>query len=375
MAFTSSLDCQQDFLEWLARFASRRVFVYWDAREGLVSRDFGDILWEYSQTCARGTEVSYERTTQEDSVHLQNRAGLLGVFGNLMTCTVAHGIIVRYFADEDDEINVAGDDGLAPEDDEDELALDLLLTSIGEYERTKTFRSDQPGAIHLKRPFSTIDNLVNTKPSLAFPSVSRIMYLYDRDKFEDPRFRFLMETEDEYFSTRHSRVGRDLLRYLRTVHFERAVVAEDEIDKVLSFAREVTRLFGMCLSGRIPITSSDGFWPLIPQSERLFDEDPAYSLISENYNGLCIVPRLDNMDYVGDYKHYSSEVITCNGNRHLTWLCHLGIAKKRIELEVCEGVEGFRRLYGIFRPKDPVLKPLYTFTFLRDVPFWLQCPQ
>lgn len=369
------MDCQQDFTEGLAQLASGRNFSYWDAREGIVSEDFGDVLWRYSQTCCRGTEVSYERCLPSDlGVHVQNKAGLLGVFGNLMTCTVAHGILVRYFVDDDDEVNIAGDDGLAPEDNEDELTLDLLLQQIGEYERSKTFRSDEPGAIHLKRPFVTMDTLVITKPSIAFPSISRILYLYDRDNYDDPRHRFIPETEEDYCINRIPKVGRDLLRYLRSVHFERGSVAEDEFEKSLSFANAVTRLFGMSPLGRIPITSLDGFWPLIPQVDRLFDEDPAYSLISENYSGIAVVPRLDNLEYRGDYRLFSGETIVCNSSRHFSWLCHLGIVDRRTEMEVVEGEEGFRRLYSIFTPKDTSVKPVYTYTVVRDVPYWLQCP-
>jgi hypothetical protein len=370
--FTSGLDCHKDFLQELSIFCSGEAYTYWDARNGLITRDFGDVMWDYTEHCSAGTQVSYERVTKECRVSTAHVGGLLGVFGNLMTSTVAHGLVVRYLNDNDDEENVAGDDGLTPEDDETSIVVHAALETLGTYERSKTFRSNEEGCIHLKRPLWIVDGLVQTTDIIKFPSSSRLLYLLDKEKFPDYRYTEV-EPDDVYVTTRISRAGRELLRLLRSVYLLRHKVNEIEMIKIIRFCLEVTKMFGTSRKGSFTELGHDYFWPRIPDEVSLFNEDPMLVAVREHYNGLATLPEIGSQVYQGDYSFTAGITFQSVATPHITWLKHLGFLETRPVLTTVYGEDGFYRLYDLYRVKDdPIVHMLYNIECVKDIPYHLQ---
>jgi hypothetical protein len=91
-----------------------------DERIGPVEEDLGDLVLDYAIHCVEKPPLSIERydPSFEDITFYHEVASMLGIFGNLMTCTFAHGVVVGMSSpdvDSNQVYNCAGDDGLIPE--------------------------------------------------------------------------------------------------------------------------------------------------------------------------------------------------------------------------------------------------------------------
>jgi len=126
--FTSRMSEQISYMEKLAIFCLDTEILVMDSAYGLIRKNLGEMLGDYNEICNKHGDVSYERVTgTEEFMSHQSCAGMLGVYGNLMTCTHAHGLLMMQCVEDESQVNVAGDDGAIAEDDANKLSGCLYL--------------------------------------------------------------------------------------------------------------------------------------------------------------------------------------------------------------------------------------------------------
>jgi hypothetical protein len=362
-AFTSRAREQRNFLRSLSKFCSGWEFTYWDSRMGCISCDFGELLGEYAETCSTGTQVSYERVTKEISTSEQRTSGLLGVFGNLPSCTFMHGSVVSFATEDETQINVAGDDGISAEDPDNELELDICICAIGIYERSKTFDTRLPGCICLKRPIAQHGNLLVTRLAIIPPNLNTLLYhIYG---IADPRYQYV--DMDRNLGV----VAKELMRFLRSVYRARHTLSDEEISDAQWYAWQVTKICEMPFGGGVPQCGSKVFWPCAYGRDESMLEDPLIRLLNRHYAGVCQTTKKDSVDsvWIGDHNYVGAEFIG-NSDRHLSYLRKLGYLEAEVEMEVLRDEEGYERLLNDYlNPR--IASVVYKYKCVREVPVHL----
>jgi hypothetical protein len=112
--FTSSLEELRYYLTAIAQTIKGVEIFLWDAREGLVAYDAGQLLEDYVNTCCVDCEYDLGEILGSDSplVHLANLAGLLGVFGNINASLSLHGLVLCHICKTPSKCTCIGDDAL-----------------------------------------------------------------------------------------------------------------------------------------------------------------------------------------------------------------------------------------------------------------------
>jgi hypothetical protein len=113
-SFTSNMGIQVDFLRQLSSFMSGTLIYIADGRDGMVLRDFGEMLREYVSEANDFPEWYYNGTESivTDYVERHRVAGFLGVLGNISSCTFLHGMLLSQFLNDPKNFSCAGDDAL-----------------------------------------------------------------------------------------------------------------------------------------------------------------------------------------------------------------------------------------------------------------------
>jgi hypothetical protein len=133
--------------------------------------DLGEMILEYRDTVNDQPEYYWEDGFMGfatlSMAHMQ--AGFLGVYGNLMTCTVPHGFVARELVRTDSQVGTAGDDGMIdPVDHPLEYAI-KMLNRLGEFSKEKCFFA--PEVIYLKRKVNiTQRDELTLNPWVQFPT-------------------------------------------------------------------------------------------------------------------------------------------------------------------------------------------------------------
>lgn len=364
-SFTSNFHEQHSFVEELAKFCLGYPVLVADEVEGFIEKDLGEMIMEYNSVCNQYPEVSYERWMSEEWVGIHGIASMLGIFGNLMTCTVAHGIaILQLYADEGSS-NVAGDDGLADENDDNTFQLDEIIQSLGEYERTKTFLSNEPGAICLKRPIRHASGRLDLGLAIIPPTSALVKYLATGMK--DPRYSFI-NAEDWDSNKRKSVVGKDLMRFIRSAWRAREILTLDDLFIVYKIYKDISRIMSADGPRSVPY-----FWPAVPyEAMMLEDQDPLYvTLISTSGRALVmdVHEEVDRDAPIGAMD--VGESCLCNMTPHLRWLKMLGIVSVEPVQRLVLGPDTFGELCKLYDSDSDLPPPLYSCTILEPVPLHL----
>jgi len=114
-SFTSRMCEIKYFMKALGtRFLGTMIRVV-DPYEGLIQLDMGEYILQYVETNMENPSFSLERiwTEEKDNILQHTMAGMLGVYGNIVSCTILHGIVLSDLADGDAHSTVVGDDGAA----------------------------------------------------------------------------------------------------------------------------------------------------------------------------------------------------------------------------------------------------------------------
>jgi hypothetical protein len=364
-SFTSNCCVQRSFVKALGEFfAGVPVFIV-DEYTGAQEVDIGDLLVDYYTHCVEEPLVSLERYDSGLEHFFEHEvASMLGIFGNLMTCTFAHASILLPIVDSFEKYNCAGDDGIIPERLSTEGVIDDAIRIVGDYAREKSFRGDEEGAIHLKRPFCP-----GSKPSLLQniipPTVATVIEVLS--DFDDPRFRSFVDYDLLSLNQRISIVGRDLLRFLRSAYRLQYQDVESLSVVVRGFSRLVTELSGVRPKGGLQ-TLTQPLWPLDPLEYEFIDNrhDPLQVLIAisgdrqteelhefRNEEGLECVS-------VGD-------TFEANPNKRLRLLTMLGYLEyEDVYVEILDPLAYWsRRLYVVDAEPIPVVR---AYSVVKDIP-------
>jgi len=116
-AFTSNMTEQKYFLDQLADFCDDTEITVFDSWIGVTTRNLGEYIRRYNTVANKKPsfvlgDVLLRRLGIEPGAFIQEKAGFLGVFGNLATCTFLHGIVSAFITRRFDRSSVVGDDGL-----------------------------------------------------------------------------------------------------------------------------------------------------------------------------------------------------------------------------------------------------------------------
>lgn len=111
-SFTSNLQEIRRFTQVLAnRFRGIRIPVL-DGHTGVVEKDLGDIIEDYNESCNTFPEVDASELLHVEDLVFNHGAGMLGVPGNIASCTLLHGIHLAVIVGAITRGKVVGDDAI-----------------------------------------------------------------------------------------------------------------------------------------------------------------------------------------------------------------------------------------------------------------------
>jgi hypothetical protein len=175
-SFTSLFHEQRFFLDFMADVVDDMVVEVFDSHRGLVDVRLSQLIREYN-SLNKQPEYSLERIGS-DVVLRHAVAGFLGVYANLITCTIPHGLVLMTLSDSKMKQWCAGDDAgtLHKRNDADfDQDCENLLGSIGKVQMEKVFRdSEGDPAVALKRRLVRLPNLLTLMPNVLFPPFSSL---------------------------------------------------------------------------------------------------------------------------------------------------------------------------------------------------------
>jgi len=365
-SFTSNMAEQKGFCESLAEFMSGVTVYLVDECDGVVERDLGELLNEYNIHCVFNPMVSIERAPRElhpsSPIFSHGTASLLGIFGNLMTCTVAHYLLIAHVTDGFDEDNTAGDDGLVMEHDYSSYFIDKAVSLIGDWEPEKCFNSKEPGAIALKRPLHQTTSELELKINVVPPTlVTAVTFLLGRDV--DTRFTSYNLDELD-LPSRFKIVGLDLLRCLRVLYR----IQYPNFEMIASLYQGFKRLVRRTIH-----CDAEGFgvkhnvlWPVDPSKYSFYDSDPYEVWVSLNAGYQVVDERRHQDVYCMDLR-VDGDVVVGNSSPRLVFLEKLGyIVKERVTRQL-DQMESYHHLMNEFMHvrRAPVV---YKYTCLKSLP-------
>ncbi|QMP84026.1 hypothetical protein [Rhizoctonia solani ambivirus 2] len=377
-SFTSRMAVQKTFMSRLCEFVRGYPFSYFDVRKGLVTEDFGDVLDRYTASCVVNPRLTYDRVSKKlklwstDTHPRQYTASMLGIFGNLMSCTFEHAAIMGQCIEDETQGGVAGDDGHLAEDEHNEHYIRCSACAIGVYEESKCFNTLEPPCISLKRPITQVpDSTILIAGQMPIPPSFHLLKRLLQPSLFDARY---VSFDEPSRSQLVSMTGRALFRFLRSCYFQREMLSDQSLAYALGFAnvitfavRELDEKFDISTEGRLPACnpSHHYFWPTIAESVEEFRlHDPARSLVNRWYNGhitASIRGRVNNesrLRFIGDS-------CTSNSTKWISLMVTLGYIESDLARTVLFDMQGYLYLVRYLTDPEPIM---YSFSVVKDIP-------
>lgn len=310
--FTSNCAAQREFLSYLARVVEGLPFCLLDTRYGPQIVDFGDIVREYCQTNA---QPGYANANKSYSgVH--GVAGFLGVYGNIATCTFLHGAFLMQLASNDRKCGCAGDDAVIVTVEEDS-SIWICVELIGVIAREKTFASDDPDVIYLKR---------RTWRDEAFCRLDFSTYI------QLPSFLFNMHPQElaRYRESALTKAEMKELAYSSLSAFFKSAVAfrnTSAFPDIVNFARSYYTLLRIPWTGHVPQFSygrryGDRF---IPHLAYLGERDFITGTLETTYPGWCMLPSRPHCEHPVEMKLREDDVVILLKGPDCSLLARMGV--------------------------------------------------
>jgi hypothetical protein len=361
--FTSNhWECKY-FLDELANFCYGFKTTIVDANEGLVQVDIGLLISEYNQSMNYRAEYSLERICDEfaDVFEFHNRAGFLGVYGNINFSTFLHGASLLMVTHDTDEANVAGDDAHYCELPGHESTADRVIDANGYLEPTKTFRSDQVGAVCLKRGLIQVEASILPKIMLIFPSFANIGQLFGYSALQFSKKQ--MSGRDKL-----KVVGTELFRFFRGVFLSGIM---SDLDIVIDIIRAIYHSASLPMLGSLP-PFGDILIPACPaRPSDLLDLSPLDVLLHYHFNDGVVLPKYiqdGEQDGSTDPPLYNGGQWYGTSSQKLRYLEVLEYVVKDEQTEILFGMAAYQRVVDVF---SNVGRKEYLFHCIRDVPDFL----
>jgi hypothetical protein len=338
---------------------------------GPIECDLGDLLRDYNEHCVVGPWMSLERSPSSLGVsHLtaiqHGIASLLGIFGNLMTCTVAHYLLVLGVVDTDDEINIAGDDGILLETPITAPAVDVCLEKVGDTEPSKAFSSKEDGAICLKRPILHDTDLLLLDNIIPPTLVTAYTYLAGEDP--DPRYHSY-GLDQLTVSDRLSIVGRDLFRFFRSAY----IMQYQDVETLGSIWRGFARAASILM--KIDFRAYQAkygerdfiFWPLDPSNYDFLSVDP-YWVWCLMYAGSRSFHRRGQVRVEVSSLTNVGDAVEGNMTKRLSLLKRLDYIDSKPLSESLDELQTPHRLYRMLTHPQSLEPEIYSFSCQKDIP-------
>lgn len=276
--FTSNCAAQREFLRYLARIVEGLPFVIQDTRHGPMTVDFGEVVREYCQT---NIQPEYA-DTNGDYRGVHGVAGFLGVYGNIATCTFLHGAFLLQLSESESKCGCAGDDAVLVTVEEDSTIW-LCVSLIGVIAREKTFSSDDPDVIYLKRR-TWVDEYfcrLDFSTYIQLPS-----FLFRMNRRDIRRYRESMYTKDELRKLACNSLS---ALYKSSVAYRNTTA----LPAIRNFVHAYYDLLRIPRTGHVPQFSHDHLrygGAFVPHTGYLGEYDFILGTIQTTYPGWCKLP-------------------------------------------------------------------------------------
>lgn len=137
--------------------------------------DLGALIFQYIERLNSSPEFYLSKELSEiggysgEESFRHRVAGFLGVPGNLITCTIPHGLAVASLLSSENDLQVPGDDVGSVYDNELHLRdIGHCASSVGHLQMDKVFRT--PGAsLYLRRLVIDLFDSISLSPMLIYP--------------------------------------------------------------------------------------------------------------------------------------------------------------------------------------------------------------
>jgi len=372
-SFTSSMTESTRFIFALADFFDDVDVEILDVRSGWQCVSVGDLLREYAQTCNVFPEFSVHRLLPSEGGFAMARfhnCGMLGVPGNLASCTVLHAINLMFLSGSMFASRCVGDDGLAITTLEAEDFNDCVR-NMGEVEESKTDRWGSNWSIgqdfrrdswhFTKRPITRRFDQISKGELFIWPSLELILKLVDEYHMSS------LPTRDV---VRHRKVAQQVNRLLSDVASNFHHCSEEGLTLLRMYLINMYRTMGWNVGGEIRTDATEEGGSVIigrvPSMEELKDDPYARNL--EEMRGQVI--RVPLMRFYDDPVFDPPCVFVSRSSAGLSVLEAIGVVKCEELLFEDVEIEDNGSLYQTY------LKSQYNFSYrysvLERLPSWYQ---
>jgi len=275
-SFTSSLDEIKSFIKEIADFYSGTEITVVDTNTGPRTQDLGELLHEYNRTANHYAYCDVTKLLSlDDPTFIRHTCGMLGVPGNISSCTLLHGIFTAFVVQSTKKSRCVGDDARLHWGGQHTYDLYLQLASFGDVARDKMESWTKEEAYSLdnawsycKRPLNRLpQNRVSVGQLVIFPTLDTVLGL--KDDFH----RYIPQKE-----TRVARAGRlssQWSRLLKTLWSQMIPITEFDRELLYHLQMDWLRRHNLLLHGKVG-TRIDGHYirvPLVLQKDE-FGMDP-----------------------------------------------------------------------------------------------------
>jgi hypothetical protein len=245
-SFTSKLWEIRNFTRELAEKCRGRTVRIVDTYEGVITADLGELLEEFNVACNIFPEfdigkLNWDRFYEEEV--LIHNCGMLGVPGNISSCTLLHGIhlvcLLRTLI-----IKVIGDDAfgiLENPDLEDEVIEELGNIGRVSKEKVELWRPDKTnfgdirdGWHYTKRPISRLETRVHVGRQMNFPPIMICLGL------PDPFHTMPIRGTDSKFARKVASISTSFSRQAASI-----IASEEEQEFCERFLYAITHMSGV----------------------------------------------------------------------------------------------------------------------------------
>lgn len=246
-SFTSTMEEIRNFVHALSIFYSDVTIICVDSRVGPVAKNLGELLQEYNAVCNDHPEFDASRYMPELN-QLYHTCGMLGVPGNIFSCTLLHGIHIRLIAGPGNSKTV-GDDGkvylcMGEHPDHEKEHLWFQLESLGFIQWSKMFEfeyyeAEDPEEVakrtynFAKRPYYRIEHRMHSGKLLTLPNPVGIIGIVDS------HHNFHIDDDQKMIKV----YRKQLDRLINSLPYEMVNIAPEEVQLLYDFNKATKRAF------------------------------------------------------------------------------------------------------------------------------------
>lgn len=352
-SFTSNLDIHSRFLYEMAY--ALRGYTTWvfSSERGLVNVYLSDLI----EDLALGHDhpvVSLECILGDDILIDVGPAGLLGMNGNIQSARFIHASIMLQFVENENELNVAGDDGIIITNDP--IRISKYICFMGSLQFEKCYTTDQSGCICLKRSLQQINTgfvhgTLASLPNFELP-VSR--------KYVDLRYPdILRKTKTQ----RKEAAAASVLTSISSMYPEiRTTNFEEKFTQIVKYYYAYA---GLKMEGNVP-QFQDMKLPFIVPIQFIEMHDPRSYTLTTSYPGYAFLPTRGILteDYESLWIIGSSALQ--NSSKYLKQMELFGYLTRKRQYNWILGHEGLELLkVEYMRQKPPAI---YLFECICTIP-------